>query len=348
MSVEFQELRDAVRQVVDGSELCGAEREYWQQCVELGWLMVSIPEELGGLGMGLSAAVATHLELGRGLCAAPYAAAVIAAEAIASSNLSDKTKRLEKLFGGEQLTMSLESCKLSLTASGFSGTARAVPCADTASDILLWSADHKSLILVDAKRPELQLKATETWDSTRRLFEVNINQLSRNDVTVLAEGEQAKHMVESLLAHRDLALAADAVGAANKLLDITVEHLNTRVQFRRPLAMFQALKHRCADMKAEIVASEALLLSALDAGEKVDAAGVEQANIEKAMAAKQLATSSYARVAEQALQLHGGIGMAVEHPCHLYLKRALLNEQLGRGVFVYPEAAAAALIASVA
>jgi len=122
-------------------------------------------------------------------------------------------------------------------------------------------------------------------------------------------------------------LAADAVGGANALLELTVEHLQVRRQFGRPLALFQALKHRCADLKTLIAAAEALLLDSL--GRLGDAIADAEAEL-KAETAKYLASSTYAKVAEEALQLHGGIGMAAEHQCHLFLKRALLNEQLGR------------------
>ena len=103
---------------------------------------------------------------------------------------------------------------------------------------------------------------------------------------------------------------------------MTVEYLQTRRQFGRPLALFQALKHRCADLKASVTAAEALLSDSLDRASSGQDAAV-------AMGAKQFACSVYTRVAEEAIQLHGGIGMTAEHPCHLFLKRAQLNEQLG-------------------
>ena len=142
---------------------------------------------------------------------------------------------------------------------------------------------------------------------------------------------------------RDFALAADAIGGADALLKQTVEYLQTRVQFKRPLAMFQALKHRCADLKAATAAADAMLSDALH---RVDGnLGGAEAEL-KAKGAKLLATTTFMRVAEEGLQLHGGIGMADEHPCHLYLKRALLSEQLGGANDSYAASIAAGLLAS--
>ncbi len=121
---------------------------------------------------------------------------------------------------------------------------------------------------------------------------------------------------------------------------LTVEYLQTRQQFGRPLAMFQALKHRCADLKALTEAAEALLLDGLArAGDLASGAEAGPAG----RAAKQLACAAYGAVAEESLQLHGGIGN-VGARCHLFLKRAMLNEQLGRSRGGYEEALATDLL----
>ena len=337
MSVEFQELRDAVRQVVDGLDKLGAEQDFWHQCLELGWLMVAAPEELGGLGMGSEAAVAVQLELGRGLSGAPYLPAAMAVSAICDSSLGDKSERLENLFAGEAITAALVDGGLKADGQTLNGSLSAVLSADTATQLLLWTDDASLVAIAELSHSAISIRARETWDTTRRLFDVECQALPVADLTVLAEGADAQAMVKDLRMQRDLGVAADAVGAATALLDMTVEHLNTRIQFRRPLAMFQALKHRCADMKTLCEASEALLISVLGTDSAADV-----------MAAKQMAASHYATVAEEALQLHGGIGMAVEHPCHLYLKRAMLNPHLGTSSAACAESAVQALLDSVA
>lgn len=319
MSVELNELRDSVRQVVDGHEGYGAAAPFWSQCVELGWLMVGIPEELDGLGMGDAAATAVHLELGRGLSGAPAMTTMLAIDAVCNSFLDDKAGWISTLISGNAATATLAESGVSITDGKLSGTLQAALCADIASHALVWTQDRKTLVLLDLSQTGIDRQPRKTWDETRSLFDVDIRGITLAEQTVLATGEAAVKQINRLLALRDYALAADAIGAATALLAMTVEHLNTRVQFRRPLAMFQALKHRCADMKTAIAASEAMLLDALNNTEPMT----------KAAAAKQLACQNFMNTAEDCLQLHGGIGMADEHPCHLFLKRALLNQQLG-------------------
>ncbi len=332
----LDELRDSVRQVIEGSGQLGADNHIWQQCLDLGWLLSAIPEELDGLGLGNRGANAIHLELGKGLSGAPFIPAMLAVEALCQSGLSDKSVWLAKLTGGDLITAPLANSSLNVTKNQtLNGTLSAVQSVDMASHVLAWTEDDNKVFLVALNQDGIETLERKTWDQTRRFYDIHINEMPIASQTLLAEGKQAKNIISKLLAQRDFALAADAVGGATALLAMTVEHLQTRVQFRRPLAMFQSLKHRCADMKTLTAASEAMLFDALHS------AAPEQ----KGAAAKQLATTSFAKVAEEALQLHGGIGMADEHPCHLFVKRALLNVHLGRGGDVYEQNIAAAYLA---
>jgi alkylation response protein AidB-like acyl-CoA dehydrogenase len=137
------------------------------------------------------------------------------------------------------------------------------------------------------------------------------------------------------------------VGGAAALLEITVEYLQTRRQFGRPLAMFQALKHRCADLRAMIEAADALLWHGLAraAGPLESDADLREADA-LARRARRLAGETFSMVAEESLQLHGGIGMTSEHACHLFLKRAMLSEHLGREPQDYDLGVADALLAA--
>ena len=329
------QLRDSVRQVIEGTGLLGAEDHIWKQSVELGWLLTAVPEELDGLGLGNTGTHAIHLELGKGLSGAPYLPATLAIDALCQSTLSDKRSWLERLTGGELVTAPLADGDLTLDDSqNLDGTLTAVQSADIASHVLAWTNNAEQLLIIALNQSGVERQERKTWDETRRFYDVHLNALPLAKQTRLAQGPQAKDIVTRLLAQRDFALAADAVGGATALLAMTVDHLQTRVQFRRPLAMFQALKHRCADMKALTAASEAMLFDALHS------AAPEQ----KATAAKHLACTSFAKVAEESLQLHGGIGMAAEHPCHLFLKRALLNVHLGRGGDMYEQLIAEAFL----
>jgi alkylation response protein AidB-like acyl-CoA dehydrogenase len=313
------ELQDAARRALDDAGLAAGEEKTWPLLVELGWLLVAAPEELGGLEQGLPGACAIYGELGRSLAAAPYLPAMLAIDALAHSTLADRASWIERLTGGEYVAAPLAASSLTVANGRLNGVARAVQAADRASHVLVWRDDVVALApLAGATRAQ-----RTTWDETRRLFDVTFKDAALDEGLILARGADARALSARLNTHRDFALAAESVGAADALLDMTVEYLKTRKQYGRPLALFQALKHRCADLKMQTLAAEALLLDSL-ARDDGDSAV-------RAKMAKQLAAATFFTVAEEAVQLHGGIAMTAEHACHLFLKRALLNQHLGDG-----------------
>ncbi len=328
MSIDLRELQDSARQVVDGAGVAAAEQESWTQLVELGWPLVAVPEDLGGLGLGLAGACTLHKELGRGLTSAPFLPATMVIDAVCRSELAEREGWLERLTTGEYVAAPLCEPSVNLDGDSLTGQARAVQSADTASHVLIWTESADCVALVSMEQSGVVAEERPMWDTTRRLFEVRFDNVTLDDQLVLARGEQAQRLVTRLGTARDFGLAADATGGADALLTMTVEHLTDRRQFGRPLAMFQALKHRCADLKAGTEAAEALLFSSLgEADTDTEDEGIVETDAEMA---KYLACSAFARVAEESLQLHGGIGMAAEHPCHLFLKRAMLSDKLGR------------------
>lgn len=331
MTEFLNELRASARQVVDGEGTAAAQSTLWPLVVELGWLLTAVPEELDGLGLGLQGSCMLHVELGRGLVQAPFASASIALDAVLNGDTADKADLLARYTAGEFATAPLaDVANLSLSGTGdaatLSGSVSVVPSADNASELLVWFDDCVALIKLDQDGVERTARAT--WDTTRCMFDVRIDGVKLSEQTVLARGAAAAKLVKRLEVQRDFALAADAIGASSGLLDITIEHLQTREQFGRPLALFQALKHRCADLKTLLDTAESLLMDSLTRlGDDLSSSD----NQLLAKKAKFIACSTFASVAEESLQLHGGIGMASEHPCHLFLKRAMLNEQLGSG-----------------
>ena len=350
MNSDLVELQQSVRQVLAGSAVPADEETTWPLLAELGWLLVSVPEELGGLGQGLPGACVLQLELGRRLAAVPFLPAMLAIDAVCQSGLADRESWVERLTSGDYVAAPLAESAISLEQTGagearLTGLASAVQSADRASHALVWTSAGDCVALVALGQPGVELTQRPTWDTTRRLFDLRLAGVDVGERLVLARGAAAQAVVRRLSTLRDFALAADAVGGATALLDLTVEHLQMRRQFGRPLALFQALKHRCADLKTLIAAAEALLLDSL--GRLGDSGTDAEAEL-KGKTARYLACSTYAKVAEEALQLHGGIGMASEHQCHLFLKRALLDEQLGRQADRYELDIADGLLARLA
>lgn len=349
---DVRELQDSARQVMAGLGLAADEASSWSQMAELGWLTISTPEELGGLGMGLAGACALQMELGRQLATAPFLPALLAIDALAAGAMADKAQWLEPLTTGEvYVAVPLAESALSVQRDSrgavlLAGTLSAVPSADDAGFVLVTTACGEYVGLVAIAQPGVTVIERATWDITRRLFELQFDGVELEARHIVARGPQAQAVAQRLAVRRDFLLAADAVGGAVALLQMTVEYLQARTQFGRLLALFQALKHRCADLKAQTEAAEALLFDSLARfGADVDRADcIESAEL-AGKAAKQLACAAFATVAEEALQLHGGIGMTSEHNCHLFLKRALLSEHLGRALDSYETGIADAFLA---
>ncbi len=341
MSIELAELTTSTRAVADGLGLAAGASQAWDQFAELGWLMLEIPEADGGLGLELPAACALYEELGRNLACAPFLAATLAIDAVCNASFAQREALLASLGSGERYAaVPLGDADLAPgagTAAGpLTGTAQAVTSADRASHVLVWTTARDCLALVATDAAGVELAERQTWDKTRRLCDVHLAGVEPDPDLVLARGADAEGAVARLLLRRDFALAAESIGGANAILERTVAYLGDRQQFGRPLAMFQALKHRCADLKAQVEAASALLHDSL--ARCRDASGALAVTADAAaaaQAAKLLAATAYTAVTEESLQLHGGIGMTAEHECHLFLKRAMLDEHLGRGRDTY-------------
>lgn len=315
--IELAELQDAARKAFGAGTLAPDADKSWTTIAEMGWLMMAVPEKLGGLGLGREAEGVIHTELGRALVPGPTIAQLLVIAALcAADTLPGCDDLLTRAMGGEVMTVSL-ALQDPLTA---------VPDADRASHLLIVRPDrialHSGPFLVEQRR---------TWDETRRLFDIELDPMGG---TTLADGVAAAAIAERLQSQLLLALAADSLGGAVAILALTVDYLKTRRQFDRPLAMFQALKHRVSDLKILLEGAEALFWARTTGTPTLAEVG----------ALKAYATATCVTIAEEAIQLHGGIGLTAEHHCHLFLKRALLNAALGGDNDIWNERAGRALM----
>ncbi len=328
MNEFLNELRDSARQVMNGAGTPAKEDSTLPLVTELGWLLAAVPEELDGLGLGVQGACMLHQELGRNLAEVAFLPATLAIDALCHSDVADKAELIGRFTTGESITASLVDSNLSLNGSSLSGVVAAIQSADLASHAVVWTVDARCVALINLEQAGVERLARPTWDETRRLFDVALTNVEVSAEQILASGDAAVALVTRLQNLRDYALAADALGGSAALIALTIEHLQTRVQFARPLAAFQALKHRCADLQTEVAAAEALFNDSLS--RVAESMGSADA-VFSGQKVKYLACATYAKVVEECLQLSGGIGMASEYPCHLYLKRSMLSEHLGSG-----------------
>lgn len=337
--IELSELHDAAQKAFPADTLIPDRDESWKLAAEMGWLMIELPEDDGGLGLTREAGVAIHYELGKVLSSAPLIPAMLALRGIVgAANLDDRAGWIERICGGEYIPLNMLPGKVEASDGALNGTVSGVFEADMASHVLVGGGGGYNLVPVDA--PGVTVVERKIWDKSRRLFDVVLDGFRPDPALVLASGEAAQQLHDDIARSAHLFLSADSLGGADAALAMTVEYLKMRKQFDRPLAMFQALKHRCADLKTRIVATEALMWSR--------ARTAETTSLVDLGAAKALATDAYRMVVEEAVQLHGGIGLTDEHPCHLYLKRALLNLQLCGNLDFWREASGRAALAEFA
>jgi alkylation response protein AidB-like acyl-CoA dehydrogenase len=305
MSEMRQELEDSARKAFPDWEAAQDHDQAWTRLVELGWFMAGVPEEMGGLGLGNQDLAVIFVELGRALVPGPVLAQFLTIEALALADAFDhRDDLLERAMGGEVMTASL-------ARGGMTGTA--APDADRAAYILDRGDNEVALVALTGA----DVVQRETWDTSRRLFDVVCTEDAERHV--LARGIDAARLNDRLDALLCLALAGDALGGAHAVLDITLEHLQTRSQFDRPLAMFQALKHRAADLKTAIDTAGAFYHAR--AGDPLDALTMG--------GLKAHCCNAYRDTAEDAIQLHGGVGLTTEYAVHRFFKRAFLNCALG-------------------
>ncbi|MFE4664273.1 acyl-CoA dehydrogenase family protein [Streptomyces sp. NPDC056716] len=282
---------------------------------EMGLAGLLVPEELDGQGATHREAAVVLEELGRAVAPVPYlTSAVVATEALLECGADDLLTRLASGTSVGALAVGLHTAPDAAfgTVRIENGTLRGELCgiADAAvADVLLVPADDGGLYAVDAAA--VSVVPQVALDLTRPLATVVLDGVSGGRRL----GEAGPAVRRALRAAAGL-LAAEQLGVADRALTETVRYLKERKQFNRPVGGFQALKHRLAQLWLEVVHLRAASRAAADA-----LATGEDTDITVAVA-QAYAAGVAVHAAEEALQLHGGIGMTWEHPAHLYLKRA--------------------------
>lgn len=277
-----------------------------------------VPEDKGGQGASHREVAVVVEELGRAVAPVPYlTSAVVATEALLACDADDLLAELAsgRRIGALAVALNVApggAYKVVRHEDGAEGGAlygELTAIADArAADVLLVPADDGGLYAVDAS--DVTVTPQVSFDLTRPLATVSLDGARGR---LLGDAEVAVH--RALRAGAGL-LASEQLGLAEWTLTETVRYLKERKQFNRPVGGFQALKHRLAQLWLEVVNLRAAARNAADA-----LATGEDADVAVAVA-QAYAASVAVHAAEEALQLHAGIGMTWEHPVHLYLKRA--------------------------
>ena len=318
MTEEFSELAELA------ADYLGGRAEDDTAGAEVGWYGVGIPEELGGGGgtrehiavlaeaagaaraatsIGFAAGVVGQLLLADG----GEAAAGVVAE-LAEGTFQPLVPAIDpRAVAGVAVPNGERKINTSFSAYG----------ARSATHLVLpFGGDSGGVLVVDASLPEVEIEEQAAMDISRPLFTVRLKDLDIAAARVLLPGAQA---IERMTALSALVTALDSAGAAKQALAATLAFAEARYQFGRPLASFQAYKHRCADAYVLLRLSQsAAYRAARDGG------------LASAYDAAMDATRNATFVCGEAVQLHGAMGFSWESGIHVFLKRARANELFWR------------------
>jgi alkylation response protein AidB-like acyl-CoA dehydrogenase len=331
----------------------GWSRDMWRQYAELGLLGLTFDEQYGGAGMGVDELSVVMESFGRALILEPFLATVVLGGSLVAAvgSPEQKTAVLPGVAAGETLLAfayaepgsrwSVTDIATAATPAGegwtLSGQKIAVVGGDAADHLVVTAVTPDGdlgLFLVDATTSGV---ARDTYAMQDGLRGADVL-LTDASAAALGSPAEALDAVQSVLDVAVAALCAEAVGAMERMLWLTVDYLKTRVQFGQPISVFQTLQHRAADMYVSLEQARSMALFARLALADDD---VEQRR--KAVRAAKIQIDLAARhVGQEAVQLHGGIGMTMEYPVGHYLKRTtviartfadadLLTELVGAG-----------------
>jgi alkylation response protein AidB-like acyl-CoA dehydrogenase len=340
---------EQIRAAMD-SEL-GHDEQVWKQIgAELGWAAVHIPEEYGGLGLSYVELVALLEIMGEELLCSPFFSSVcLGANALLCCASEEQKLRLLPGIaeGTTRATLAFTERGGGWDAAGIAatairdgndfilrGTKRHVMDGHSA-DLVIVAAraegssgdEGVSLFALPGDAPGLVRRALPTMDRTRRLAELELNDVRVPASALLGEAGAGAPGLAKALDLAAIALAAEQVGGAQRCLDMSVEYAKEREQFGRPIGSFQAIKHKCADMMVAVETARSAVyyagcVAAEDSSELPENASLAQAT----------ASDAYFRCAADCVQIHGGVGMTWEYDVHLYFKRAKSSETfLGDG-----------------
>jgi alkylation response protein AidB-like acyl-CoA dehydrogenase len=338
----------------------GYDRNLWAELAELGWLSIHVPEEHGGMGGSFVDAAVVLTELGRHVAPGPIlGTAVLGMEALVRGDNEDLRGRwLPQVLAGQQVLAaatcgpsgSYEARQLGVTwdpvpgGLRLRGEARFAPDA-VGADAIVVSAVHGNgevaLALVDATGPGISIEPEATIDHTRRLARLRLDDVVVSDADLLGEAGHLNDLHDRLLALGAASVAADGLGAAERSMEVAVEHAKQRRQFGRPVGSFQAVKHHLANMLIAVEGSRAAVAHAMGS---LDADGAEVD--EAASVAAAYAGPACVHACQLGIQVHGGIGFTWEYDAHLFLKRVLLDDALFGGAGWHRRRLAARLVRS--
>jgi alkylation response protein AidB-like acyl-CoA dehydrogenase len=285
----------------------------WRELVEMGVLGLHVSEEYGGSGGDLTDLVVAVEELGRAVTPGAFVpTAVVSAVLAAEADDATRKTHLPGLADGSRTAAFALDAQIELREGTATGTVPVALGAGTADLLLVRVGDD--VVLVDLGGGGATVNVASNLDPTRRSGRVTLDGAAVT--TIAGAGATLRDLARVIL-------SAEAVGVARGATEMAADYAKVREQFGRVIAMFQAVKHHCANMA---VATEVATATTWDAARGA-AAGGDQRALTAAVAATVAGEAAYL-CANLNQQVHGGIGMTWEHDAHLYLRRATVLRAL--------------------
>lgn len=301
----------------------GYDAGLWIKLAEQGYTGIIFPEEYGGVGLGKVELILLMEEAGRALLPGPFFSTIVLAGSVidAVSSAEDKKKFLSPICGGDarstvavlEASASWDLSDVKLSANGkLSGDKLFVTDAAVANFIVVVA--RNGVFVVEAKAAGMRITPMSGMDLTRKLYAVHFDNTP-------AERIGDTDALSKAFDIATVALVAEMVGGMQRTLDITVEYAKMRKQFGKPIGMFQAVQHQCADMYLETESSRSSAYYAAWALEQNAPDAATAVSISKMYASDAART-----VGNRGIQVHGGMGFTWENDLHLYYRRAKASE----------------------
>jgi alkylation response protein AidB-like acyl-CoA dehydrogenase len=338
------------RQLRDSASALGFEPRLWEEVIELGWTAAVFPESEGGLAVGYKGMGAVFEAIGRNVAALPLLSSIVLGGELilqAGSATQKQTWLPGLITGQHRLALAIDEqgrhdpSKIKTTATKsadgwvlngnkwFVIDGLGATCFVVVAKIEAAQGDSSvGLFLVDNAWTGVKIQPTRLADS-RNYAQLQLTQVRITEDMCLAIGPKAEDALNLALDKARACLAAEGLGLLKEAFDRTNMYLKERIQFDVPIGSFQALQHRMARLYTELQMLESCVRAALNA---IDSEAEDQALL--VSLAKARTSDLCEKLMNEAIQLHGGIGVTDEFDLGLIVKRArVLQQSLGDGVF---------------
>jgi alkylation response protein AidB-like acyl-CoA dehydrogenase len=329
---------ETVRRLAD-EEPAGFDRDWWMTGAELGWTSLLVSEADGGgsvSGHGLLDLVLVAESMGSLVSPGPLVPTNVVAEALARSGSADQRRRmLPGLMNGTSVAAwclgapaaGIDSggrvgAKVGDTGVVLDGVSGPVEAGGQADVYLVTAAteDGVAQFIVPSDSPGVTVDAANSLDLVRRFAQIRFDQVALGQDAALGVAETTVADIEHQLQTVAVLQCAEMVGAMDRVFEFTVEYAADRYSFGRPLASYQALKHRFADMKVWLEAAHATAGAAARAVDSDSTHAAELVSVAKAYIGDRGPV-----ILQDCVQIHGGIGVTWDHDLHLYLRRVVVD-----------------------